>query len=102
MANETEQETTPAETTPAADTPLPKTPEEQPISVVDRANEAAERLERANKVRESQLAREEKLAVQRKLGGRSEVTENETEDDKVKKAARALLPDGMDCPGVTD
>lgn len=42
------------------------------IDMIDQANEAAERLERANNRREELLQREEKLAIQKTLGGKAE------------------------------
>ncbi len=39
---------------------------------IDRANEAAERLEQANKVTENLVKRQEKLAVEKALGGKGE------------------------------
>lgn len=67
MAEESNKTKEPEEKEPKA---LPAAVE--PIATIDKANEAAERLERANKKKEELLLREEKLEVNRRLGGTSE------------------------------
>ena len=52
------------------------------LSDIDKANEAAERLERANKVKEKLIEREEKLAVQSALGGKSEAGAKPVKESK--------------------
>jgi len=76
--------------------------EEESIDKIDKANEAAERLERANKKHEELVLRQEKIAINDKLGGKSEMSEKPTEAEKIKEGAKKLVPEGMDCPGVTD
>jgi len=77
--------------------------EEKVIDDIDRANLAAEALERANDRKQKLLDREEKLLIENKLGGRSDGGEKkESKEDKLKKGAKALLPEGLECPGVTD
>jgi len=50
------------------------------FELVDRANEAAERLERANKRKEELLEKEEKLVATRMLGGKSEAGQQEEKE----------------------
>jgi len=68
MAEESNKTEEPEEKEPEA---LPDAAVE-PIATIDKANEAAERMERANKKKEELLLREEKLEVNRRLGGTSE------------------------------
>lgn len=46
--------------------------EEDPVSDIDRAHVAAERMEAANKKREELLVKEEKLAIHKTLGGKAQ------------------------------
>jgi hypothetical protein len=69
-----------------------KKEKEQPVSEIDRANLAAERLKSANKERARLLAIEEKLLIERKLSGTSEagteakpVSEEELKKQKTKE-----------------
>ena len=80
------------ETLPKAEEPLPVV---EPDDKIERANAAAKRMEDANKRHEELLIQQERIAVNDRLGGRSEVSEKETEADKQKKASRALIPQAL-------
>ena len=54
------------------ESPVNKEKEEKIIDNIDRANDAAERLENANARKAELLEKEEKLLIERKLGGESE------------------------------
>ena len=80
------------------DKPAPENTNEgnkpESIGLIDRAHEAAERLEQANKKQEELIRREEELAAKRTLGGRAdyqgepEKKVEETPQDYAKKVAR--------------
>jgi hypothetical protein len=62
----------------------------QELTDIERANVAAERLEKANKAQKELIDRQEALDVQRKLGGRSEggiITPESTIEEKKQKNA---------------
>ena len=61
------------------------------FELIDKANEAAERLERANKEKERLLEREEKLAIERKLSGDSEAGEEEVKKSDAEKIKEGAL-----------
>lgn len=50
--------------------------------LIDKANEAAERMERANAKKEVLLQREEALKVEKTLGGEAEVTPDKKEEEE--------------------
>ena len=80
-------ETTQEERT-ANDTGEGDKPESTPI--IDNANQAAERLEQANKAKEELLAREEQMIAQKRLGGDSQAgieIKEPTPEEKIKKGA---------------
>lgn len=79
-----------------------KDPIEHPDDKIARAEAAAERIEAANKILAQQLEEARTLAVNKTLGGESEISDKPTEAEKAKAGAKALVPDGMECPGVTD
>ena|SRR3990167_377382 len=60
--------------------------------MIKKANEAAERLEKANKQQEENLDRRERIYAQEKLGGRADAGGREqTQDEKDTEGARKLL-----------
>ena len=64
------------------------------MDIIDRSNEASERMERANKRKDELITREEKLQVQKQLGGGSEGgtapvrKKVETPDEKYNREAK--------------
>ena len=66
----------------------------QTASPIEAANQAAERLEEANKVKEQLLVAEEKLQINRTLGGKAdagqEPVEKKEEESDLDYAKRAL------------
>ncbi len=62
------------------------------LDMVDRANEAADRLENANKDLKVTLERQERLRVETVLGGKSEAgSKDESEEEKAIASARKLV-----------
>ena len=63
------------------------------ISAIDKANIAAERLEKANKEKERLLAIEEKLLVERKLSGSTEAGQSPAKptEETPKEYAKRLM-----------
>jgi len=59
--------------------------------LIDKANEAAERMERANVKREALLVREEALKVESTLGGSAEAGQPAKKVDKDQEAANKLM-----------
>ena len=67
-------------------------PEPKEPTMVEKANEAAERLEKANTEKERLLLREEKLQAEKALGGTADAgTKELTEDEKETEGAKKLL-----------
>lgn len=67
-----------------------ETQQQQTDDIVARANEAAERLEAANKQKEELLKREEALRVRESLGGTSEVQQQKKELSDAEYANMAI------------
>lgn len=66
--------------------------EEKSTALIDKANEAAERMERANTKKEELLEREEALKVESTLGGEAEAgAAAETEDEKITREAKEMM-----------
>lgn len=62
-------------------------------TMVDEANKAAERLERANAAMEKTIARLESLSVERTLGGKTSASVPKKEESASEYAERALRGD---------
>jgi len=62
-------------------------------TLVDEANAAAERLEKANERKAELLRQEEELAAKRALGGRSDAGQNKevSEEEKKKQGAKEFF-----------
>jgi len=75
--------------------PVPKDVQEpKPDDLIAKANEAAERLEKANKALEENLKKQEALQVKTLLGGKSEAgipEMKETPEDYAKRVMRGDL-----------
>lgn len=65
-----------------------KEEEENPI---DEAKEVLANLEKQNKIMSENLDRQERLKATDMLGGKSETTEKQTEDQKITEGAKKLL-----------
>ena len=66
--------------------------EEQPkLEMVDKALEAAKRLEEANRVMSENLAKQEKIQAFQALGGKSEVTSEQPKEETAQEYAQKAL-----------
>ncbi len=68
------------------------------MSKIDRANEAAERLERANKKHEALLDRQEEMQVEKTLGGKAEAGDTQKKEDDPEEYARKVMANEIDEP----
>ena len=66
---------------------------EKSTALIDKAHEAAERMERANKKREALLVREEALRVTETLGGKAEAGKPGKEESPAEYAKKVLAND---------
>ncbi len=81
---------------PAAQETPTATPEEtkaKSTAMIDSANEAAERMERANKKREELLQRDEALKVEKTLGGVAEASVPPKEESAADYAKKVMAND---------
>ncbi len=92
----------PADDKPADEEKKDEEEDSSPSDLVDKANEAAERLETATKELNKSLARQEKLAVETTLGGTTNAgqpankeTDEEYADKVAKGEANPLEDDGF-------
>jgi len=82
------EEETPPEPTPPPEEP----PQETPDSLITKANEAAERLEGANKKLEGLLNRQEEQQVENTLAGTAHAgTQKQTKEQKQVASAKKML-----------
>lgn len=73
------------------------TPEVQTSTeLIDKANEAAERMERANKTREALITREEHVRVNETLGGKAEAGQPNKEETPEEYAKKVMAGDAGD------
>lgn len=76
-----------------APVPAESEPEAKQVSMVDKANEAAARLERANVEHAKIVARQEALAVEKTLGGTAEAGTPAKEDTPEEYAKKVMAND---------
>lgn len=103
MAEEEKKEEPPEEKQPEQDKINEDPPDEQSKDIatpdlIDKANEAAERLEKANEQHSKLLVKQEKLNVERTLGGHAEAgtTEKTKEEKEIEDCKRYLKGTGME------
>ena len=64
-------------------------------SLVDKANEAAKRLEEANKKHEELLAKEETLRVERILAGKADAVAEKPKEESPEEYTRRVMNGGI-------
>lgn len=87
----------PPEPAPAAAPPADDADEEkETISLIDKANEAAERLEDANKETAINLRKQESLQVEEKLGGTAEAGTPQIIEESPEDYAKKVMANDID------